>query len=127
MLARARKARIDLRPGHRHKLAFPVGLLGLLAVVAVARAEDEPSFRIEFNDGKIEPLRIEVPAKVRIRLELVNLGETPAEFESTELRKEKVLAPKSESVMVIRTLDPGEYAFFDDFRPGSPPAVLVAK
>ncbi|MDE2442750.1 MAG: cupredoxin domain-containing protein, partial [Betaproteobacteria bacterium] len=43
------------------------------------------------------------------------------------LRKEKVLAPHSKSVMVIRTLDPGEYSFFDDFRPGAPPAILVAK
>ncbi|HQX85662.1 MAG TPA: cupredoxin domain-containing protein, partial [Aestuariivirga sp.] len=27
----------------------------------------------------------------------------------------------------IRTLDPGEYSFFDDFQPGSPPAILTAK
>jgi hypothetical protein len=109
---------------HRYMLAF---LLCFLAVAAPARAEEEQSFRIEFRDGKIEPLRLEVPAKSRIRLQLVNLGDTPAEFESTELRKEKVLAPKSESVMVIRTLDPDEYSFFDDFHPGSPPAILVAK
>lgn len=102
-------------------------LFCLFAVSAPARAEEEYSFRIEFRDGTIEPLRLEVPAKSRIRLQLVNLGDTPAEFESTELRKEKVLAPKSESVMVIRTLDPGEYSFFDDFHPGLPPAILVAK
>lgn len=109
-----------------HRFALIVAF-ALLAAFAPARAEEEPTFRIEFRDGKISPERIDVPAKARFRLELVNLGETPAEFESTELRKEKVLAPKSESVMVIRTLDPGEYAFFDDFHPGGKPAVLVAK
>jgi hypothetical protein len=101
-------------------------LCGLLAS-APALAADDPTFRIEFNDGVIAPLRLEVPANTRFRLELKNLGKTPAEFESKELKKEKVLAAESESVLVIRTLDPGEYAFFDDFHPDAPPAILVAK
>ncbi len=92
-----------------------------------AHAEDEPTFRIEFRDGAVTPARLEVPANRRIRLELHNLGQTPAEFESLELRKEKVLAPGTTWILVIRNLDPGEYNFFDDFHPGSPAAVLVAK
>ena len=100
----------------------------ILAAPFTACAEDEEAtFRIEFRDGKITPQRLEVPARTRLRLQLVNAGDTPAEFESKELRKEKVLAAKSESVLVIRTLDPGEYPFFDDFHPDAPPAVLVAK
>ncbi|KIZ40375.1 MULTISPECIES: cupredoxin domain-containing protein [Rhodopseudomonas] len=99
-----------------------------LAITAGARAEEEePVFRIEFNDGVVTPLRIEVPANRRILLELHNLGKEPAEFESKELRKEKVLAPGAKSTLVIRTLDPGEYDFFDDFHLNAPPAVLVAK
>jgi hypothetical protein len=109
----------------RHALLLAVVLP--LASTAPSRAEDEVTIRIEFRDGKIEPLRIEAPSKTRIRLQLVNLGDTPAEFESHELKKEKVLAPKSESVLVIRTLDPGEYVFFDDFHPDAPRATLVAK
>lgn len=98
-----------------------------LAAPLPAMAEEEPTFRIEFKDGVITPLRIEVPANTRIRLELVNTGTTPAEFESVELRKEKVLAPGSDSVMVLRRLDPGEYDFFDDFHLDAPHAVVVAK
>ncbi|MGX7875566.1 cupredoxin domain-containing protein [Mesorhizobium sp. ORM6] len=90
-------------------------------------ADDNPTFRIEFKDGAISPLRLEVPANTRVRFELINLGDMPAEFESLELRKERVVAPHSETVMVIRTLDPGQYPFFDDFHPGAGPAVLVAK
>ena len=101
----------------------------LLAVVAPARAQaaEEPTFQIVFKGGVIAPLRLEVPAKTRFRLEIKNEDDTPAEFESVELHKEKVLAPHSETVMVIRTLDPGEYDFFDDFHPGAASAVLVAK
>ena len=104
--------------------------LGLVAPLAVwdspARAE-EPSFAIEFNDGTMTPLRIEVPANTRFKINLTNKGKTPAEFESNELRLEKVLAAGSASTLVIRTLDPGEYKFFDDFHPDAPQAVLVAK
>jgi hypothetical protein len=102
----------------------------LLAAAAPARGwadDDGPTFRIVFKNGVIDPLRLEVPARTRFRLEIANEDETPTEFESVELHKEKVLAPKSQTVMVIRTLDPGEYSFFDDFHPGSAPAVLVAK
>jgi len=98
-----------------------------LAVLIRGHAEEDPIFRIEFKDGVMTPLRLDVPAKRRFKLELHNLGETPAEFESRDLRKEKVLAPGTSSTLVIRTLDPGEYDFFDDFHPDAPPAVLVAK
>jgi hypothetical protein len=93
----------------------------------ISRAGEEPVFTIEFKDGTVAPLRLEVPANRRFQLQLVNNGETPAEFESTELRKEKVLAPKTASILVFRTLDPGEYPFFDDFHPDAPKAVLIAK
>jgi hypothetical protein len=101
--------------------------LALALMAAPTSAGEDPTFRLEFNDGAITPSRLEVPANTRFRLELKNSGKTPAEFESKELKKEKVLAAESESVLVIRTLDPGEYPFFDDFHPDAPPAVLVAK
>ena len=105
----------------------PLLAAALLLAAAPAAAAEEPTFQIVFKGGTISPQRLEVPANTRFRLELRNEDDAPAEFESVELHKEKVLAPKSQSVMVIRTLDPGEYSFFDDFHPGSPPAVLVAK
>lgn len=102
-------------------------VLGGLMIVTAARAGDEPTFTIEFHDGKVAPLRIEVPANQQFRLQLNNTGSTPAEFESNELHKEKVLAPNSSSVLVFHSLDPGQYPFFDDFHPDAPKAVLVAK
>jgi hypothetical protein len=105
--------------------------LGLVALAGIlgssARAADEPTFAIEFEDGKMTPLRLDVPANTRFKISLTNKGKTPAEFESNELRLEKVLAAGSASTLVIRTLDPGEYKFFDDFHPDAPQAVLVAK
>jgi len=99
----------------------------LPAFLTPVRAEDELTFTIEFHDGKVDPVRLEVPANRRFKIELRNSGDTPAEFESGELRKEKVLAPNSTAVLVIKSLDAGEYTFFDDFHPDAPKAVLVAK
>ncbi len=99
----------------------------ICACAVPAGAADDPVFRIEFADGKITPQRLEVPANTRFKIELINSGKTPIEFESTTLKKEKVVAPESQSFIVFRTLDPGEYEFFDDFHLDTPPAVLVAK
>lgn len=129
MLASEKRVVTDLMVGHRmSKLAAILPALLLCGWgTALVLAEEEPVFTIEFKDGIVSPLRLEVPANRRFQLELRNTGETPAEFESSELRKEKVLAPKSSSILVFKTLDPGEYPFFDDFHPDAPKAVLIAK
>jgi hypothetical protein len=101
--------------------------IALLSTPVPAVADDDPVFVIEFNDGAITPLTTEVPANTRFKLELRNTGGSPVEFESLELRKEKVLGPGVISFVVIRRLDPGEYHFFDDFHVDMPPAVLVAR
>ena len=100
---------------------------GLAIAALPAAAQEMPTFRIEMSDGTISPLRVEVPANKPFKLELHNTGKTPVEFESTELNREKVLAPQSESFIVFRRLSPGEYTFFDDFHPEAPKATLVAK
>lgn len=97
------------------------------AIIVPARADNMPVFAIEFKDGTVAPLRLQVPAGRPFKIELHNNGNTPAEFESTELLLEKVLGAHSSSFIVIRRLDRGAYKFFDDFHPDAPQAVLTAK
>lgn len=106
--------------------AFALALAGA-GLATPALGDDDVTIRIEFKDGVVTPARVEAPAKTRLRLDLNNLGDGPAEFESKSLRLEKVLAAHGHAIMVIRNLDPGEYDFFDDFHPDSAPAVIVAK
>ncbi|RWM39471.1 cupredoxin domain-containing protein [Mesorhizobium sp.] len=102
-------------------------VVGACILATVAVADESPTFVVDLKDGVVTPQSLEVPANSQFRLELRNSGSSPAEFESIELRKEKVLGPGASSFVVIRRLDPGEYRFFDDFHPGMPPATLVAK
>ena len=97
-----------------------------VAAVGAAQAADLPTFRLELNDGVLNPARIEVPAGQRIKIEVHNVGKGAAEFESVQLRKEKVLAPGAQSFVVIAPLSPGEYKFFDDFHQTAQ-GVIVAK
>lgn len=109
------------------KFHYAVALLALGALLASpARAVDLPTFRLEMADGKLNPARIEVPAGQRIKIEVHNTGKGAVEFESVQLRKEKVLAPGARSFVVIAPLSPGEYKFFDDFHQ-SAQGVIVAK
>jgi hypothetical protein len=104
-----------------------VALAFIAWAVAPAAADEMPTIRVEMKDGAITPLRIEVPANKPFKLEIHNTGKTPGEFESTELNREKVVAPLSQSFIVFRRLSPGEYAYFDDFHPEAPKGTLVAK
>ena len=106
------------------RLLLALAVLGL--AVLPAHAEDMPVFRIEMKDGTISPSRLKVPAGKPFKLEIHNLGKTPAEFESLTLHKEKVLPAETSSAMVFRKLSAGEYDFFDDFHPEAK-AVLVAE
>lgn len=106
------------------RLALAVFLL--LSGGAVARADDMPVIKVEMRDGAILPAIIEVPANTRFKLEISNTGQSPAEFESLELKREKALAAGSTSAIVFRTLEAGSYDVFDDFHPEAK-AKLVAK
>ncbi|KAK44639.1 cupredoxin domain-containing protein [Caballeronia sp. LZ029] len=109
------------------KLKIQVAALAMSVFASgTALAADLPTFKLEMNDGKLNPARIEVPAGQRIKIEVHNIGKGAAEFESVQLRKEKVLAPGADSFVVIAPLDPGEYKFFDDFHQ-SAQGVIVAK
>lgn len=94
----------------------------------VALAADEPVlFRLVARDGRFTPPNLEVPAGKRIKIEIVNDGTTPIEFESLPLKQEKVLGPGARSSVVINPLKPGTYPFFDEFHPDTSKGVIVAK
>ncbi|MCZ2102857.1 MAG: cupredoxin domain-containing protein [Comamonadaceae bacterium] len=88
----------------------------LACALPAARAADEmPVARVEFNDGAVNTRVIELPAKTRFLLEMVNNGKTPAEFESRSLGVEIVIPPGATRTRKIPPKMAGTYPFFDDF------------
>lgn len=107
----------------RHVLAF--GFAALLAAPAIA--DDVPLFKLVARDGVFEPTVIEVPAGKRVRLEIQNQGKTPMEFESRDLKQEKVIPPGGKATVTINAMKAGEYKFFDEFHEKTGQGKFVVK
>ena len=71
------------------------------------------------------PAEVTVPAGVKAELIIRNEQTTPAEFESTALHREKVIAPGAAVSVFIGPLRPGRYEFFDDFHPATRGVIVV--
>jgi hypothetical protein len=100
----------------------------LLAFLACgASAQELPTFRLLMKYGRFEQVEITVPANTRFKLVLHNEGPQAEEFESLELKKEKVLAPGATSFLVFAPLKPGSYRFFGEFHPDTAQGRIVAR
>ncbi|MBI3283865.1 MAG: cupredoxin domain-containing protein [Burkholderiales bacterium] len=108
--------------------------LNLVAVLTLAGAfagpvlaDGMPTFTLVMRAGRFQPETLVVPANTKFRLLIKNEGPGAEEFESIELRKEKVLAPGVTSFLIFQPLKPGSYKFFGDFHPATAQGRFVAK
>jgi plastocyanin len=104
-------------------LTLVTGALLAFSVVA----QEVASFKLVARDGVFEPSVIEVPAGKRFRIEIVNEGKTAIEFESRDLKQEKVVPPGGKATVTINALKAGEYRFFDEFHEKTGQGRIVAK
>src|SRR5262252_2939786 len=109
-----------------------MGFLRFIALVAAlaavpALAQDAEVFKLTARDGKFDPAVLEVPAGKRFRLEVTNENKKAIEFESKDLKQEKVIPPGGKATVNIGPLKPGEYAYYDEFQEATGRGKLVAK
>ncbi len=86
-----------------------------------------PEFKLTIQKGRFIPETLEVPAGVRFKLLIVNLGPGPEEFESYELKKESVMGEGVTRPLVFAPLKPGTYPFFGEFHPATAKGRIIAK
>lgn len=110
-----------------HRLLGKLIALTMLAVSAPSIADDMPTFNLVIRAGRFLPEAIEVPANTKFRLLIKNEGPGAEEFESIELRKEKVLAPGASSFLIFQPMKPGTYKFFGEFHPETAQGRFIAK
>jgi len=103
-----------------------VSLVLILATGANAAAQ-EANYTLVIKDHRFQPAEIEIPAGQKIALIVKNDDPTPEEFESTELRREKVVAGGEQITVYIGPLKPGRYEFFGDFNPKTARGHIIAK
>ena len=109
--------------------ALVIPLFAAAAVIgaAAAFAADEPERVIVIENHRFSPDLVEVPKGVRVKLVIDNRDPTPEEFESHDLRREKVVPGKSKASIFVGPLPAGEYKFFGEFNEKTAQGKLVAK
>jgi len=114
---------------YRHSPPMNLRLFALIAALVAlpALAQEESVYKIVAKDGKLEPAIIEVPAGKRFKLEVANEGKSAIEFESKDLKQEKVIAPGAKATLSINALKAGEYKFFDESHEATAKGKIVAK
>jgi hypothetical protein len=96
----------------------------LLAAVVAAPAAD--TVKLTIKNHLFVPSEVSVPAGERFRIEVENQDSTPAEFESADLRVEKIVVPGGKIALMAGPLKPGIYKFFDDYHPDTAKGTLTA-
>ncbi len=102
-----------------------LALAGSLIVAAVASAE--PAIDVTIKDHRFTPAEIHVPAGKPVTLNVKNEDETAEEFESHELKIEKVIAGGTSGTVRLRPLDPGKYPFIGEYHEDTAKGVIVAE
>ena len=102
-----------------------VGTVAAMVLVpASLRAQD---VTITIKNHRFTPSEVKVPANKRVQITVVNDDPTPEEFESQEMKVEKVIPGKSKGVVRIGPLAPGRYPFFGEFNQATAKGVVIAE
>jgi hypothetical protein len=81
---------------------------------------------LTIKNHQFTPSEVSVPAGERFRIEVENQDPTPAEFESSDLRIEKIVVPGGKITVMAGPLKPGTYKFFDDYHPDQAKGTMTA-
>ena len=100
--------------------------VALTALSAGSFAADN-ELTLVIKDHRFEPAELKVPAGQKVKITVKNQDATPAEFESSDLNREKVVGANSEVIVFIGPLDPGRYGYFDDFHRDTTTGTIIAK
>jgi plastocyanin len=101
----------------------------LFAVLAAPFAAwaDTPEFIIVIENHRFAPTEVTVPAGQRVKLVIDNRDKTPEEFESHDLKREKVIAGGTKANIWVGPLQPGTYTFVGEYHEDTAQGKLIVK
>ena len=86
-------------------------LLGLMVAVMTPAISAEPEFVIQIKNHQFIPAELHIPAGEKVQIVVDNQDDTPEEFESYSLNREKHVPPKSRITLFIGPLAAGRYVY----------------
>jgi hypothetical protein len=104
-----------------------IAVFGLVFTAGVS-AQDKPAeIPVTIENNRFSPAEIKVPAGKSFVLVVTNKDAKPEEFESKELRIEKVIPAGKTANIRVRALKPGSYPFFGEFNPKTAQGRIIAE
>jgi plastocyanin domain-containing protein len=109
-------------------LVAVVVMLALLSGATLATAQDKPQeIAVTIEKNRFNPEEIKVKAGKPFLLVVTNKDAKPEEFESKDLRIEKVIPAGKTASIRVRALKPGTYTFFGEYNPKTAQGRIVAE
>ena len=87
----------------------------------------EAEYKLVIKDHKFTPEEIFIPAGKKVKIRIQNMDETPEEFHSDDLKREKVVLGKKTGFVLIGPLAPGRYTFMGEFHESTAKGAVVVK
>jgi len=104
------------------QIIFSIFILFSLYAFADAKYID-----LQIIDHKFVPDIVHVPADTVIKIRVENLDPTVEEFESFDLKREKIIPAKGKVIVIVGPLSSGEYSFFGEFHQETAQGKLIVK
>jgi len=101
--------------------------LALMVLSASTPALAVDTVQLTIQNHKFQPDHVTVPAGERFRIELTNHDDTVDEFESYDMKFEKIVVPGGKIAVFAGPLHPGTYKFFDDYHPDTAQGTITAE
>ncbi len=94
---------------------------------AVGPALADVTIAVRLKDHKFIPTEIMVPANTSVVLNVTNADNLAEEFDSSDLKVEKVIAGGQMGIVRLRPLKPGRYSFMGEYHAKTAQGVVVVK
>lgn len=101
--------------------------LALGVLLSPGLRAEQTEYQLVIKNHRFEPSELTIPAGQKIQLIVDNQDASAEEFESYELRREKVIPGGSQAKLWIGPLSPGEYPFFGEFHQKTAQGRLLVK
>ncbi|MDX1922700.1 MAG: cupredoxin domain-containing protein [Alphaproteobacteria bacterium] len=111
-------------------MVFGIVLAGRAFAVEAPKAEETKpvhNINLTIKNHLFDQNNIEAPANEKFTITVMNKDETPEEFESKDMRREKIVPANGTVVVNVGPLKPGVYKFFGEYHEDTAKGIITVK
>lgn len=118
-----------MKVGNRRSVPSRSAATAILVAIMVAgpacTASAASDVQLTIKNQNFQPKTLTIPAGRTVKIVVKNEDALPAEFESSDFNREKVIPGGTQIPVYVGPLTPGIYSFFNDFHPQSTGKLIV--